>query len=65
MSREQKRRKMINKIFREVSLLVRVLIWNAVPPMILYLIVGSDYASMILYLIMIVTDSMLDFGGYK
>jgi len=54
---------MTNKIFKEVSLLVRVLIWNAVPPMIFYMIVGSVYASLMLYLVMIVTDSVLDFGG--
>lgn len=56
---------MINKILKEVSLLVRVLIWNAVPPMIFYVIVGSVYVSLMLYLVMIVTDSMLDFEGYK
>lgn len=54
---------MANKILKEVSLIVRVLIWNAVPPMIFYMIVGSDYASLMLYFVMIVTDSVLDFGG--
>lgn len=54
---------MANKILKEVSLLVRVLIWNAVPPMIFYMIVDSVYASLMLYLVMIVTDFMLDFGG--
>lgn len=54
---------MTNKMLKEISLLVRVMIWNAVPPMIFYVIVGSAYASLMLYFVMIVTDSMLDFGG--
>lgn len=54
---------MINEIFKEVSILVRVMIWNPVPPMIFYMIVGSVYASLMLYFVMIVTDSVLDFGG--